>query len=240
MSGSITPRIDTNSMIIYLDAANLNSYSTTSNWYNLITLNPFTITGDAIYSSDNFGSLYFDGSNSYAQGTFNISNSTFTILFWVYFTAYPYSASNYCSSLLSYGKGNCFGTTYSYQGYTNTFSTCVNINNSVNSIGTVMESNFPTNTWYHYATVYDGTKTGNSNRLKLFINNIERNLKYDATVPATMYKPNSIVTLSRNISGLGFYPNFYGNIALVQIYNRALTSSEISNNYNSTKFRFGL
>jgi hypothetical protein len=36
------------------------------------------------------------------------------------------------------------------------------------------------------------------------------------------------------------YNYFYGNIGNVSIYNRALSSTEITQNYNATKGRFGL
>ena len=40
--------------------------------------------------------------------------------------------------------------------------------------------------------------------------------------------------------GSGWAGNFDGRIPLVQIYNRALTASEILQNYNAQKYRFGL
>jgi hypothetical protein len=36
------------------------------------------------------------------------------------------------------------------------------------------------------------------------------------------------------------FAKFTGNIASVQIYNRALSATEVLQNYNATKSRFGL
>jgi hypothetical protein len=42
-------------------------------------------------------------------------------------------------------------------------------------------------------------------------------------------------------SGVGYAPDtFKGNIAQVSIYNRALSASEVSQNFNATRSRFGI
>lgn len=42
----------------------------------------------------------------------------------------------------------------------------------------------PLNTWVHVAMVFDGTQTGNANRLKLYANGVPVTLTYNGTIPA--------------------------------------------------------
>ncbi len=41
-----------------------------------------------------------------------------------------------------------------------------------------------TGTWYHLAMVFDGTQTGNADRLKLYVNGVQQSLAFSDTVPA--------------------------------------------------------
>ena len=57
-----------------------------------------------------------------------------------------------------------------------------------------------------------------------------------------MYATPNLTTTLR-IGGDEALPNsegFQGSIAYVNVYNRALTSSEITQNYNASKSRFGI
>jgi predicted esterase len=40
------------------------------------------------------------------------------------------------------------------------------------------------NTWYHVAAVFDGTQTGNANRMKIYINGVSQTLSFTGTIPA--------------------------------------------------------
>ena len=155
--------------------------------------------------------------------------------FWVNVSSFIGSA---CSGIASNFAYTIFGTTSNYQGYTNTFCTSIQSTNVSNAVGTANQSNFSTNTWYYYFTVYDGSLTGNSNRLKLWINNTQYTLTYDATVPSTPYNANS--TLGIGYGPAANFPYFNGKISVLTYYNRALTAAEILQNYNATKSRFGL
>lgn len=55
--------------------------------------------------------------------------------------------------------------------------------NGGSSYGYVSESY--TLAWRHFALVFDGTATGNQNRLKLYINGAQKNLTFIGTIPAT-------------------------------------------------------
>ena len=83
------------------------------------------------------------------------------------------------------------------------------------------------NTWYHVTCVYEV----NSSTARIYINGVENN------------------TASLSRSGLSQTSNFVlglwdgylnGNIALSRMYNKVLNSTEVLQNFNVTKDRFGL
>ena len=81
---------------------------------------------------------------------------------------------------------------------------------------------------------YDGTI------MRIFVNGIESGsgLSTSGTIQNnTQQLTIGVRYLARNI-GTDHY--FSGNIYLSKIYNRALSATEIQQNYNATKTRFGL
>jgi hypothetical protein len=74
--------------------------------------------------------------------------------------------------------------------------------------------------------VFDGTQTGDSNRLKVYLNGVELVLVYDSAVPAVAF--NDGFTLK-----IGCYSAscFNGTMDDVRVYNRSLTPDEIRQLY---------
>jgi hypothetical protein len=229
----------TDGLIFYVDPTNTNTYSgvgTTA--YNLIPggINNFSLNNGLSYDLDKSGSFYFDGSNDYVGlGSTTIFNSTtFTVSFWIKPTTY---SGTYCSGAVSNGQYTLFGTTSSYQGYSSTFSGAIQFGSSNNCIATVNQSNFSINKWYHYVAVYDSAGTGNSTKFKIYIDGVIKSLTFDATMPSSPYAAGQEARIGWGPGG-GAYPYYNGNIGLVQIHSRALSSTEIVQNYNATKARF--
>jgi concanavalin A-like lectin/glucanase superfamily protein len=75
------------------------------------------------------------------------------------------------------------------------------------------------NTWYHVAGVYNAA----NRTLDIFVNGVLDNGILTGSVPAVQSLPNSNVYIGRRSNG--YY--FAGVIDEVQIYNRALSASEI-------------
>ena len=226
-------------LILYLDPTNTNTYSgfgTTA--YNLIPggINNFSLVNGLAYDSDKSGSFYFDGSNDYVGlGSTTIFNSTaFTVSFWIKPTTY---SGTYCSGAVSNGQYTLFGTTSSYQGYSSTFSGAIQTAINGNAIATVNQSNFSINKWYHYVAVYDSAGTGNSTKFKIYIDGTIKSLTFDVPMPSAPYAAGQESRIGWGPGG-GAYPYYNGNIGLVQIHSKALSSTEILQNYNATKARF--
>ena len=229
----------TDGLIFYVDPTNANTYSgvgTTA--YNLIPggINNFSLNNGLSYDLDKSGSFYFDGSNDYVGlGSTTIFNSTaFTVSFWIKPTAYN---GTVCSGAVSNGQYTIFGTSSTYQGYSSTFSGAIQTGGSSNSVATVNQSNFSINKWYHYVAVYDSAGTGNSTKFKIYIDGAIKSLTFDATMPSAPFAANQESRLGFGPGAPG-YPYYNGNIGLVQIHSRALSSTEIVQNYNATKARF--
>lgn len=87
-----------------------------------------------------------------------------------------------------------------------------------------------TGTWYHVAVVFDGTLTGNANRLKVFVNGVQKTLSFTGTIPAALLNSAAAFELGR-FQGLGRFLD--GLLDEVGLWGRALTSAEIITRYNS-------
>jgi peptidoglycan hydrolase-like protein with peptidoglycan-binding domain len=97
----------------------------------------------------------------------------------------------------------------------------------------VTNSNFlSAGTWSHVAIVFDGTTTGNSNRIKIYANGVERTVSFVSTIPSSLPATASNVVLGAYSNNKGPFAN--GAMDDVRIYSRALSVSEISELYAYT------
>src|SRR5207247_1258608 len=82
----------------------------------------------------------------------------------------------------------------------------------------------------YYAMVFDGTQSGDSNRLKGYVDGVQQSLSFGVgAIPATLGNGGNF-NIGRDPYLTSFGPGYYslGSIADVQVYNRALSGSEIS------------
>jgi Concanavalin A-like lectin/glucanases superfamily len=86
-------------------------------------------------------------------------------------------------------------------------------------------------TWYHVAIVYDGTQTGNSNRVKMWVNGASQTLTFGGTFPAANTPQAGGFFLGQLGGGTPQY--WVGLIDEVGLWNVALTSTQVGNLYNS-------
>jgi len=91
--------------------------------------------------------------------------------------------------------------------------------------------------WHHIAMVFDGSQSGNANRLKAYVDGKQQTLDFQGTIPATT--PNTSgnpVTFGENLDATDFYS---GKLDEVKIFNYALTPQQIRDVYNSGAVRYG-
>ena len=215
------PNIVQSGLVLSLDAGNVRSYpGSGTTWKNLAgPSGNATLTNGATFASANKGVIEFDGSNDYATMVSPGSYSEYTFSF-------------YCKWLTSVTYNRIFG---------------------LDNFGTYTVFS-PNDVGFHYnplggsppsTTLSSGVNVGFGNWCEvtvsisaagslviIYIDGIARN--------STNLIPGG--NLSGNIylgaqNTLGLTSNCY--IGSFKLYNRALTASEILQNYNMTKSRFG-
>ena len=90
------------------------------------------------------------------------------------------------------------------------------------------------NVWQNICAVYDGTQAG-TNNLKLYANGSQVGSR-DADAPDLLGSAMPFYVGGDPIAG----EYATARISQVMVYNRALTTDEITQNFNSTRFRYGL
>jgi hypothetical protein len=228
----VNSTVVTDGLMFNLDAGNSNSYNGSgTTWYDISgNSRNATLQNTPTYSTNNGGYFSFDDT-TYEHATIpNIGNlSTFTVEAWcrVSKSLTGKVTSVVCnqfdlSTKLNYSIGtNRAPTSYNMSfGYFN--GSWRNVNGFAASL----------NTWYHLVGTYDGTT------LKFYNNNVlDTQLSYTGT-PSS----GGEVRIARrwDSSATDAINYFAGDVAQVRIYSKALNTTEIAQNYNLYKGRYGL
>jgi len=227
------PDVIQDGLVLALDAADRNSYvGSGTSWRDLSGNNySGSLVNGPTFDSNNGGSIVFDGTDDYVsvpKQTAFVNATTFTLAAFI--------KRRLTNSLVICYQGADVNNDISFSLWNDNFA-YFEVGNGSDSYGYI--ANNSTN-WQYLTMVFDGTQTGNSNRLKCYINGILLSVIYNGTIPATTSASNSIFSIG-NSEALDPYKNYSdGNIANVQIYNRALSATEVTQNYNAIKSRFGL
>ena len=192
-------------------------------WNSLVGGIGGTPTNGPTYNSDNGGSIVFDGSNDYVIGatTLNINNSV-TMEAWIYPTSAPSGG----------GGGGFIISNIAY--YFELKSTRVvrsyfyGLSSPGYHDGTVAVS---LNTWSHIVAV----RNSSDNTIKHYIN---------GTLDNTISGVTGIINNGGQNYQVGGYQggsySFTGRIATCRVYNTALSASEVLQNFNAQRKRFGV
>lgn len=218
-----------NGLILDLDAAKLDSYPRTGTAWNDISGfgNNGTLTNGPTFNSDNYGSIVFDGVNDFGSipqnNILNLSGNGGTVEATYSIVSIPpnntaiVSKRGGADSSIPYHLGTPAGTTKVRCIVNNLGS--LNIFDSISSLG--------------LGNIKTVSMTFSSTYRGLYINGVLDNFQ------------STTITLSNNNSGIIIAANgdsafWFNNIRLysVKIYNRALSSSEVLQNYNATKGRY--
>ena len=225
--GSITTDIISDGLVFNMDFANRASYpktgTTATDTINNLT---GTLSSTPTFDTDAGGNFDLDGTDYIDIGAVTEMNSTtkMTISYWC-----KKSASNkdmVIGSQLSSTNG------FWLQWYSDGNVYWNPRNGSSNNRSYALTY---TSDWICLTGTYDGSLS-QSSRCKTYVNGVLV-LDGTGTPPADF---SSTAGNSFRISGLGgsFYSD--GNVANVQIYNRALSANEVLHNYNALRGRFGV
>jgi hypothetical protein len=243
MATSYSPKIVTDGLVLYLDAANPRSYVSGSAQWNDISenLNSGSLTNGPTFNSANGGNIVFDGTNDFVNvlyptalnntPSFTVecvvkADATVTILDTIFQRIISYtSASKNIQFGLARTSGSAVGSERMF--YIINSATQSNPNYSV--------ANIPTGSIYHVVSTFDGIST-----YQMYLNGI--------AAPNAPFVPNfpdaligvfvSAGTFVIGQRGNGAYLS--GSIYNVKVYNKALSAQEILQNYNATRSRFGI
>jgi len=233
------PNVVTNGLVLALDAANPKSYVSGSTTWNDLSgnNNHTTASGGPVYNTTtgSTSNFYFNGSSNFtiASNVINgISNysTEFTIS-----SFFMYSATGSFGSIFE--KQNAAGgpvPRLDFGGYSspNVYFTTYNSSSVSVRDTTINTSSFPItfkqNQWYQYTTTNSSAGGGTGN---IYVNGV---LLLTYSFLATF--PDNTQTI-----GIGGYNRkLRGNISNFQMYNRALSATEVTQNYNALKSRFNL
>jgi len=221
--------IVTSGLVLNLDAGFLPSYPTDgTTWYDVSGNNSNgVLTNGPTFSSANRGNIVFDGINDYADFIAPSLGNTTTVEMWCRIGAAYNGKMFFGWNLYDVwcGSGNL--------GFNTAVSDVYGISAaSVSSLGLV-------NNWKHYVFEMRSDVAYTNNRI--YINGASQ------TLSQQLASENSA---NRNFNnGIGRIALWSGgtssfqmpmDCAVFNVYNRALTQNEISQNYNATKARFGL
>jgi hypothetical protein len=231
------PKVITDGLVLSLNAADKNSYpGSGTSWNDLGTYkNNATLINSPTYSSD--GSIVFNGTNTYAaietSASLNLAASSFTVSQVIKVTSFT---NTEVASLMweDIRGGNDFEPiSIRYSWFTNPAAsvTLVIYNTAGTSAELTSTLSLSVNQIYNIVGTYDGVTA------KLYINGTLNNSLASSVIVGT---PNSDARWIIGSGELNVTRWFNGNIYNTSIYNRALTQTELLQNYNSQKKRFGL
>jgi len=247
-------------IVLYLDAANSNSYNTgisTSIWYDLSgQQNNGTLTNGPTFDSADGGSISFDGTNDYIDcGSKNSLNLTtgFTVSFWMKNTniiGFEYFVNRWTYSTGEYRQWS-FDSTYSSENNNWDLTFRLSSNGSDDGVSRIHFSKYTRSVanenWtnkslekYLNPDITDGkyhnivgTWTGGT--MSLYADNI---LMGSTTKTSMVSTPNQKTFIGGGNTGTDL--NMSGNISQVSIYNRALSDIEIGQNFKAFRSRYGV
>jgi len=222
--------IVTDGLVFYVDAGNSKSYSGSGTSFNNLadSSNNFTISGSPTLNTlpDRFTFSSNQATQYLEKSSYSFPADDYSISIWVKFTttsfngatvSYAYSDDQNNESLMYFSSGEL-----KFYGPSTNESTNWDIPN--------------TTSWFNLVR----TRIKSSGAEKLYVNGSEefsttRDANVSTETPGTL-----IFGQEQDTLGGGFDSSqcFYGDFALMKLYNKSLSSTEVLQNYNALKNRF--
>jgi hypothetical protein len=213
------PRIVTNGLVMYVDAANTRSYSGSGFTANgLIGGIGGTLVNGVGFTSSNGGSFTFDGTNDRIDFGTVPANTTgrSTIGCWVKTTT-----TNQCMTV----SFAAYGVMYINRFITGKILAFFDQDTDNNTSADVSNTSVNDGYWHYLAATNNGTTCS------MYIDGV-----LDKTYSET---PSYGTSIYNQIAGQADGNNHMnGSVSSAHIYNRALTAQEVLQNYNATKKRY--
>jgi len=224
--------IITTGSVLYVDAGIATSYGGSgTTWTDLTTnTNNGTLTNGPTYNTGSGGSILFDGNDDYVS----VSNSTslqvadtFTINAWIF----PNSLSNRFA-IFSTRRFNAAGSWQLEVGTGSTGSGRIVLTGVGIFIAESVNNVITTNTWSNICFVKPNNATQGG---IIYVNGVSVSLSGTFPYTITNNSDEKLIGCGTNLGS--FFPGRISNICL---YNRVLSATEVLQNYQSQRQRFGL
>lgn len=232
------PNLVADGLVLYLDAANAESYpGSGSTWYDLSgNDNHFTLYNSPTYSS---GKFTFDGVNEFAQcnnttcGNFGLVGATVE-----YGVNIALPAVSYASITMKRGAITSIGSPsnpgWAHRTTVSFFAHDNNPGGSRDPVAEVSSVDTYSSIAHHCMTL---SRSGLNYVMNFYTNNISKGSKSSAFVGDG--------NISNSVAMTIFYTpgeNTYlsGDFYFIRLYNRQLSDAEVAQNYSATRSRFGL
>ena len=234
-NGALLSGIVTDGLVLHLDAGNTLSYpGTGTDWFDLTSNgNDGVLINGASYITDGGGSISFDGVNDFvdinnSSSTLTYGNSNFSVFCWVYVSSF-----NQYSSIIGKADATASRKEWSLQVSRQTSfrpSFITTDNTSTWSVELHSPNTLNFNQWYNIGVSRVGSD------FSLYVNGTS----VDSVSNNITILSNSLDVEIGRLVGNSSY-NFDGRVSNILIYkNKGLSSTEVLQNYNATKGRFGL
>jgi len=226
--------IVTDGLVFYVDAANTKSYPSSGTAWNDISKggNNGTLINGPTFNSANGGSIVFDGLNDYVDFDDIFDLSVLSVNMWINCDVYnsgrqflfgKWKNNHRAYALVLNQTGESAGS----------ISSQISIDGGSSNIGLATYSGAidANDTWFNVGFTHDGTT------LKTYVNGVlgATDTIGGAYTLGTGHVAVGTILFSNDTSPLD---PFNGQIANTQVYNRALSSTEVLQNYNALKPRF--
>lgn len=235
MSLTYGPSIVMNGLVLMVDSANPRSYpGTGTTWFDLSgsnnngTIN--TASGSPTYSSGPSGGFTFSSANNANIRFSRPASGDFSLCIWFKSTGNSTSGSQWHQ-----GEGllDC-------EVSSNTVDYGLNYLNNKAALGignsdTTFQSTSLINTgaWFYIVA----TRVQSSGAIAIYINSV---LETTGTASTSALTAPTYMYMGSSNGGVGTYGGLPGVIGLAQVYNKALSATDILQNFNALRGRYGI
>ncbi len=247
---TVDTKILTNGLVLNLDPSRTSSYPNTgTTWYDISgNSRNMNLVNGVSYATASNGIMTFDGVNDYASVSPINTGNIFTIQVWA-------KISRFGGGNGGWNRATLVANSYLYSGNNGFFFFGTSQNNTNGFMATPGYETFAivfgqdqygagaangsltqyVNKWVNLSVVVNA-----GNPIRLYINGVEVQYSGQGNGPATsttINYANNFIVGSRILDNTDF---LQGSIGSVYMYNRALSATELLQNFNATKSRFGL
>jgi uncharacterized delta-60 repeat protein len=238
----------TNGLVLNLDSGNSTSYpGTGTTWFDLTSNGNNANLTSATFTANTINFTRASNTRAITISSLNLSTTpTITINIWVKFKSLPTGGgdsiriiSELSDNYNSFSDSFWFGTVIeagSIRWFTQDKG---NVGYNAKYLTTPLPA---IDTWYNFTVIYDHTQTA-SNERTFYINAVNQT-SIASTEGGTTYN-------SDNTNNFGNRPLYIGGrstasfssdmyLPVFQIYNRALTATEVTQNFDALRLRYGL